>query len=234
MVTALPSRVCTNLWAGGLSSDRERMSPDAVRMNVAAVVLAAGRSRRMGQPKPVLPLGGTTVLEQIVRALREGGVETVLVVTGHARDQVAALAGRAAAREVHNPDYARKEMLSSVQVGLRALPQGVDAALICLGDQPRLRARVVRAIIAACAPDRIVVPSYRMRRGHPVLLPRAFWPEVLAAPPGSTLRDVLHRHEGAITHVVVDDESVLADMDTPEEYERERRRLEEHRERGIL
>jgi molybdenum cofactor cytidylyltransferase len=92
--------------------------------------------------------------------------------------------------------------------------------LIVLGDQPRLQRDIVQRIIEAYVPDRLVIPSYQMKRGHPILIPRSLWPHVLSVPKDSTLRDVIRAHADRIDYVEAENDSVLRDMDTPEDYQK--------------
>lgn len=189
-------------------------------MSIAALVLAAGLSSRMGQPKPLLDWGGRTVLEHILLQLRAGGISDSRVITGSHADALAAVAARMGVTTVHNADYATGEMLSSLQTGLRALlDTGVSAALITLGDQPMIRAENVRAVLDAYAAGKggIVAPSHTMRRGHPILIDRRYWQELLDLPAGSAPRDAINRHANDTAYVDAD-ESVLGDIDTPEAY----------------
>ncbi|MEZ4768602.1 MAG: nucleotidyltransferase family protein [Caldilineales bacterium] len=193
-------------------------------MTVSAVVPAAGLSRRMGgdTSKVLLPWGAHTVVEQVVETLRSAGVQDILVVTGHQRERVEETMQQHAVRCVHNPDYASGEMLSSLQAGLQALPDTCRGALIALADQPQMEVSVVRAVVEQFRQRAgIVIPSYRMRRGHPILLPRRLWPEMLALAPDDTLRTMIDRHSDEIEYVVVRTSSILADLDTPEQYQRE-------------
>jgi molybdenum cofactor cytidylyltransferase len=191
---------------------------------VAAVVLAAGLSTRMGTPKMVLPWGMRTVVAQVVSQLFEGGADDVTVVTGGARELVEQALEGFPVKFTANPDYENGEMLCSLQVGIRSLGERADAALIALGDQPQIHSGVVSAVIEAyqvsSAP--LVIPSYHMRRGHPWLVERGLWGDLLAVKQPNTLRDFLGDYQRLIQYVNVDDASVLADMDTPEEYQRQR------------
>lgn len=190
---------------------------------ITAIVLAAGLSTRMGQVKPLLPWGKQTVIEHILSVLRDCSVEEILVITGHEREAVEQrLAGRPV-QAVFNPHYASGEMLSSIQVGLRAASVEAEAALIVLGDQPALERSVVDHIIAAyrSGQKQIVAPSYQMRRGHPLLIGRNYWEEICALSEGQTLRDFLRRVGEAVHHVEVTTPGVLQDMDTPDDYRRE-------------
>lgn len=190
---------------------------------ITAIVPAAGLSSRMGGalPKPLLPWAASTVVETVVSTLLLAGVGDVVVVTGHGREAIeAALAGYAV-RCVHNPAYSRGEMLSSIQAGLAAASPGATGALLALADQPQMQVGVVQQVVNAFEASNghaLVIPSHTMRRGHPILLPRRLWAEVLALPAGDTLRTVIQRHADTIRHVEVDTASVLADLDTPEQY----------------
>lgn len=195
---------------------------------ITAIILAAGLSRRMGRFKLTLPWGETTVIGQVVGTLQAARLGEIVVVTGHRADELRAALAGASASLVHNPDYAAGEMLSSIQAGVRAvaLPApGVTpppALLLCLGDQPQMQTATVQAVLAAGVGDgwaRIVIPSYQLRAGHPILLPRWLWPEILAG--NGTLRDVLLAHRNTIHYLNVDTPSVLADLDTPEAYSAE-------------
>lgn len=191
---------------------------------MAAVVLAAGLSTRMGRPKMVLPWGDTTVIAQVTRVLHSAGASPVCVVTGGVRDQVEAALQTEPVICVFNPHYAAGDMASSLQAGLAALPPDCPAALVALGDQPQIREAVVRQVLAAYRSSGalLVAPSYAMHRGHPWLIDRSLWGEVGALGPGETLRSIFDRHRAHLYYVEVDTSSVLRDLDTPEDYRRER------------
>lgn len=191
---------------------------------ISALVPAAGLSSRMGGPlpKPLLPWGSSTVIETVVSTLLAAAVDEVIVVTGHRADEIEArLAGYASVRCVRNPNYARGEMLSSIQAGLRAADSEAAAALLALADQPQMEAVVARQVVQAwragdgCG---LIVPSYALRRGHPITLPRRLWPEILALHADDSLRSVIQRHASEIEYLAVNTPSVLADLDTPEQY----------------
>ncbi|MBI5932265.1 MAG: nucleotidyltransferase family protein [Chloroflexi bacterium] len=187
---------------------------------IAAIILAAGQSKRMGQPKMLLPWGATTMLGQIVETLQSADMKEILVVTGAERERVEQIVAQYGVRS--SPNLASGEMLSSMQVGLRVLRDNasVAAALICLGDQPQVQDGSVRAVTEAfeARKSSLVVPSYRMRRGHPWLVARPLWEEILAMSPTESPREFLNRHAGEIEYVNVDNPSILADLDTFEEY----------------
>lgn len=195
---------------------------------IGAVVLAAGQSRRMGRPKLCLPWGTTTILGQVITTLGSAGLDEIVVVTGAARQEVEALvlglAGQLPLHTVHNPDYAQTDMLGSVQTGLRALSAQVEAALIVLGDQPQVQKRTVELVLEAYKNHRagLVIPSYNKRRGHPWLAARRLWPSLLSLASEQTLRDFLSAHPDEILYVTIEDDSILRDVDTPEQYASEK------------
>ncbi|MEK7783824.1 MAG: nucleotidyltransferase family protein [Chloroflexota bacterium] len=192
-------------------------------MVIGAVVLAAGLSTRMGQPKHILPWGTTVMVRQVVEVLAEGGVDEIVVVTGHARAEVeAAVAG--VARSVFNPDFANESLLISLHVGLRALETSAcEAALAALGDQPQIEAGVVQAVIKQWRLNRaeIVAPTFEGRRGHPVLFARSLWPQLLSASPELSPHELLQVYADRIEFLPVATDSILRDVDTPDDYRRE-------------
>lgn len=204
---------------------------------ITAILLAAGESRRMGQPKMLLPWGGTTVLGQVVSMFSAGlssktgpridPDNQIVVVTGGTRTlveaEVARLAVRYPLRIVYNPNFALGGMVSSIQAGLAALGPGTRAALIGLGDQPQVLEKTVTDICSAFfqTESPIVIPSFQNHRGHPWLAEKSLWPELLALPPSASPRQFLDAHAARIKYVAAD-ESILQDLDTPEDYHRQR------------
>jgi molybdenum cofactor cytidylyltransferase len=150
-----------------------------------------------------------------------------VVVTGGAREEVEGLVSLVAqalqVQCVFNPEHAAGEMLSSLQRGLAALGPEVESALVGLGDQPQVSLSAAWKVVAAFESPgaRLIIPSFNQRRGHPWLVERSLWPEIMALRPPQTLRDFLNAHTGEIFYVETD-ESVLKDLDTPEEYRREK------------
>lgn len=198
-----------------------------VQRSVGALVLAAGMSRRMGQPKVLMPwANGKPIIEHILDQLIMARLDHISVVTGHRAPEVAAIASKLDIPTVFNAEFATGEMLSSVKAGLRAMPEHVAAALIVLGDQPRIQPRVIAQVLSAYAEgaNEIVAPSFNQRRGHPILIDRRLWNEILALPPDGAPRDVINAHADRIAYVNVDTDSVLSDVDTPQEYAQERSR----------
>jgi molybdenum cofactor cytidylyltransferase len=193
---------------------------------ISALILAAGQSRRMGQPKLLLPWGNVTVLEQVVSVFARAGLEDILVITGGAHQQVQELILKCGenypVRSAFNEQFADGEMISSLQCGLKVLAsESIGAAMIGLGDQPQIQEGSVRAVrdafLASKSP--LIVPSYQMRRGHPWLVARPLWAEILAMRATLTPRDFLTPHAKDIHYVNLISSSILADLDTPEDYQ---------------
>jgi molybdenum cofactor cytidylyltransferase len=194
-----------------------------LQQRVAAVILAAGTSSRMGQSKLLLPWDDRTVIETIVARLIAARVAEIVVVTGYQADEVARLLANLPVHIVHNPAYAGGEMLSSLQTGLRTVPASTAACLVVMGDQPMIEGRVIARVLAAYAEGQgdIVLPVYRGQRGHPVLIGQRYWPDLLALESGAP-RDVIRRYPDQVAEVCVSTDSILRDIDTPEQYRYER------------
>lgn len=188
---------------------------------ISAIILAAGQSKRMGRPKMLLPWGKLTVIEHVVVTFLNAGVEDIVVVTGGASEQVEQAIDRYPVRKVHNSEYESGEMLSSLQRGLREMPEQSQATLIGLGDQPQIREESVRSICEAYRESKsnLIVPSFQMKRGHPWLVARSLWSQILALEPPETPRDFMNQYADEIRYVDVDTPSILADLDTPEDYQ---------------
>ena len=191
---------------------------------ISAIILAAGKSKRMGQPKMLLPWGETTVLQQVIATYQRAGVEDIIVVTGGAHRQVEEIVNKSGAHHNFNKEYSNGEMLSSIQCGLASMATQAQAALIGLGDQPQVREGTVRLICETFRSRRskLVVPSFQMRRGHPWLIERSLWDDLLEMKQPQSPRDFLNKYVGKIQYVEVDNPSILADLDTPEDYQKSR------------
>lgn len=188
--------------------------------SAAGVVLAAGRSSRMGAHKLLLPLGGKPLVEYALRAALASRAEPVLVVVGYAAQQVRAALPPGTYRVVENPRYA-DGMATSLWAGIAAVPGSVTGALVLLADQPLLTAAHVNRLLAEAeaAPTTIVAASYGGRRGNPVYFPRSVFGELLAVEGDEGGRAVIARHQGEVRLVPLEPEEVALDVDRPGEYE---------------
>ncbi len=191
---------------------------------ISAIILAAGQSKRMGQPKMLLRWGKQTMIEHVITTFLNAGIEDLLVVIGSAGEQITQAIETYPVQKIYNDNYAVGEMLSSVQCGLRALPPQSQATLIGLGDQPQIQEQTVRLVCEAYQDSKaqLVVPSFQMRRGHPWLVARPLWDEILVLKPSESPRDFLNRHASEIHYVEAATPSILADLDTPDDYRKAR------------
>lgn len=199
---------------------KRRMTDDEQRTaNISAILLAAGRSRRMGAFKPLLTFGKSTVIESCISNLREGGVETVVVVVGHHGDRLRERLAHFPVRFAVNAD-AESEMGASIARGVAQVPHETEALFVALCDQPAVAPEVIRLLIdeRARTGARLVVPEYQGRGGHPVLLDSDFRQELLRLDPQRGLRALFDAHRGEVLRVRVASAYVARDMDTWEDY----------------
>jgi molybdenum cofactor cytidylyltransferase len=190
-------------------------------MNIA-IILAAGESRRMGQPKQLLPFDNKTMLECVIDAFRSPHVDEIQVVLGYKADEIAAKIAHTTCKIVKNDRYPLG-MFTSMQAGLRELPKKTKIVMLAVCDQPRLKRETVETLIEKFENGRhkILIPSYNGRQGHPPLLRAEYAKEILAMDESMTLKHFYAQHADDIARLVVEDEGVLIDIDDRETYERE-------------
>ncbi|MEM7128969.1 MAG: nucleotidyltransferase family protein [Chloroflexota bacterium] len=204
---------------------------------IGAVIAAAGQSRRMGQPKQLLPWGERTVIEAVVEKLEAAGVSPIVCVVGRRGAEIEQALATTSAYVIHNSLYKSTEMLYSFQMGIAYLGELIAApsspstdsgridpeltgTLLSLGDQPHIPLSILRQICTQIqkVPEKIVIPSHQMRRGHPFFIPRMLWPQVTSLGQEESLRSLLQTHTELIEYVNLNSDAILADMDTPEDY----------------
>jgi molybdenum cofactor cytidylyltransferase len=204
------------------SANAQTTMPNSHQQPVlAALILAAGYSSRMGQFKPLLPLDGKTVIESAIATFRNAGITRIVVATGHEAAQLLPLLKDAEISTVHNPEYA-SGMYSSVQAGIKSLSEDVEACFLLPADIPLVRPATVKTIAARYELNRpsVVYPVFLGRHGHPPLIARSLFAEILAGDGKDGLRALLQRHDADASEVDVFDEGILLDLDTPEDYAR--------------
>ena len=195
-----------------------RTSPRPAEVNAAAVILAAGESRRMGRPKAFLPFRGGTFLSGIATALGRR-CSPVIAVFGFDADRLIARLKSsvpATVTGIENPAW-ELGMLTSLQAGLRAVPATCDAVLFTLVDHPAIQSATIDALLGSDAA--IAIPRFENRRGHPVLIRRRVMEEFVAEPPQSKVRDVIDRHAAEIEYIDVGDPGISDDIDDPGLYQ---------------
>jgi molybdenum cofactor cytidylyltransferase len=192
--------------------------------SVVGIVLAAGRSQRMGEPKPLLKIDGQTFLERAITALLSGGCASVVVVLPPSDSAPAMweIAESTGARGVENSNP-ESEPIDSLRIGLDAAPKDARAAVVLPVDHPVVRESTVTALLDAfeSRASLIVRPVFEDRPGHPIVLERSIWDELAEPHLPEGTRTVVRRHATEIDHVSVDDPAVRTNIDTPEDYERE-------------
>ena len=195
--------------------------------NIACIVLAAGRSTRMGEANKLLAdVGGRPMVRGVVEAALASRARPVLVVTGHRAAGVEAALGGLEVTLVDNPDFA-VGLSSSLKAGIRAVPAGCDGALVLLGDMPQITGAHLDRLIAAFAAEpgaAIIVPTHEGRRGNPVLWPRARFAEMLQLEGDAGAKRLMAAHAGDVREVDLGTDAIFADVDTPEELVRARGR----------
>jgi len=187
-----------------------------------AMILAAGESKRMGKPKLLLPFGGKTIIETVIKSVIQSKVEGVLVVLGSDCEKIKEKIKNFSLKITVNPDF-QSGMLSSVQKGFQALPKNAQAVLVILGDQPSISTAVINKIINAYKKTGkgIVLPVYRKNRGHPVLIDVKYREEVEKLSPDLGLRGTVYSHPEDILEIEVDTSNIVRDIDDEVDYKRE-------------
>ena len=186
---------------------------------IAAIILAAGQSRRMGRTNKLLAeIDGVAMVRHAAEAIVSSSVASVVVVTGHESARVRKALGGLDVTFVENPDYA-DGLSTSLAAGVSALPDGVDGAVICLGDMPMIEPRHVNRLISAFDAEEgrtICVPVTRGKRGNPVLWGADYFDEMTRIKGDVGAKHLMGQYAEAVCEVEIGDEAVLTDIDTPE------------------
>lgn len=197
---------------------------------IVAVVLSAGESSRMGSPKALLPIRGMLFIERIVEAFRATKAGEIVVVLGHRAEEIKEKISHLPVTIVINEDYAKGQLSSLIaavrNLGSKRNAKLVDGILVHLVDHPFIDPVLVDQMIDRFYQSKklIVVPRHRGRRGHPVLIARALFAELLSAPLDKGAKAVVHAHRDETLEIETDYEGVTIDIDTPEEYRQYRER----------
>ncbi|TMJ92598.1 MAG: 4-diphosphocytidyl-2C-methyl-D-erythritol kinase [Alphaproteobacteria bacterium] len=221
----VPRAAITGMGVGGLLMEivtrpQPRAEPPAVAgRRIAAVVLAAGRSTRMGGPNKLLAeIRGRPLVRIVVDEAVASHAKPVIVVVGHERGEVEKALAGLPVQFVHNPDFAQG-LGTSLKAGIAAVPAEADGAIVCLADMPQVDASLLNRLIAAFDPDRgalIVMPTAEGRRGNPVLWSRRFFPDLMAIEGDVGARHFIGRYSEAAVEVPLEGKAALVDVDTPE------------------
>ncbi len=193
---------------------------------ISAVVLAAGRSARLGEPKQLLKAGKKTVLETVIHRFEMSGVEEVVLVLGYRADEILKKSEFGDARVVVNLDY-EQGLASSLRVGIDAINPGASAVIVALGDQPLLSVHTIDSLLEKYSETHglIVAPFLERRRGNPVLFDKSLFPELRKMQGDEGAKGVIERMKDKVVKVQVEDFGVLLDIDTEEDYLRFREKF---------
>jgi molybdenum cofactor cytidylyltransferase len=221
----VPREAITGLGVGGLLMEiitrpQPRKEPVAAGANrIAAIVLAAGRSTRMGGTnKLVAEIGGKPLVRIAADQALASRAQPVIVVTGHQRERIEKALAGLPVRFVHNPDFA-DGLGTSLKAGIAAVPAEADGVVVCLGDMPQVDAALIDRLIAAFNPEQgalAVMPTFNGRRGNPVLWSRRFFPELMAIEGDVGARHLITQYGEAVVEVPLTGTAAHVDVDTPE------------------
>ena len=186
---------------------------------INAIILAAGQSKRMGKPKPLLRFGDKTFLEQIISVLKLSGVDRITVVLGAEAETIKNSVDLSGTNIVINKDYL-KGQLSSLIAAIEDTPEETEAVLLCLADAPFVSKEVVNKIVSKFGETNnpIIVPVFNGKRGHPTLFSKSLFNELLNAPQDQGARYVLYSNEEKVLEVEISESGFLISIDTPDEY----------------
>ncbi|HEX3996834.1 MAG TPA: molybdopterin-binding/glycosyltransferase family 2 protein [Acetobacteraceae bacterium] len=187
---------------------------------IAAIIMAAGRSRRMAPYNKLLVTdpSGKTMIARVVDNVLSSNARPILVVTGHMAEQIEQVLGGRPVRYVHAPDYAQG-LAESLKTGIAAVPPECAGAIVCLGDMPLVTGRMIDRLLAMYDPDEgrsIVLPTFRGKQGNPMIWDRRFFPEILGISGDSGARFLVGKHAEQVAEVEMADDAVLRDFDTTE------------------
>ena len=185
---------------------------------VAAILLAAGQSSRMGAFKPLLPFRDKTVIECCIESLRDGGVETIVVIVGHRAAEVRKKLDQQSLLFAMNPDP-KSEMGASIAAGVNELPEQCQAVVIALCDHPAVPPAVVTTLLETWKEGaRLVIPTWQGRGGHPVLVDLSLKSELRELSTSGGLRSLFEAHKNDVKRVAVASPFIARDMDTWDDY----------------
>jgi molybdenum cofactor cytidylyltransferase len=237
----VPRQDITGLGVGGLLMEivtrpqpRDEPLPSGhdSRLAIAAIVLGAGRSSRMGGPNKLLAeINGKPLIRMVVEQALASRAQPVLVVTGHQRERVEAALAGLPVQFVHNPHFA-DGLGTSLKAGIAALQPNIDGTIVCLGDMPQVDAALIDRLIGAIDPDKgalIAVPVIEGKRGNPVVWSRRFFPDLMTVEGDIGARYLIGRYAEAVAEVPVDGTAALTDVDTPEAFAAVKAELEKTR-----
>lgn len=187
---------------------------------ISAIVLAAGLSTRMGQFKPLMPYQTKKIITVLIETLLNSDISTITVVTGYLADLIKEELTPYAINMVYNPRY-NEGMHTSVICGVENIPENSDALMLFLGDQPHISSPLINKLIDfyQLSTKGIIIPSFSHRRGHPIIIDRKYFSDSLNLNSKEGLKQLINDNSYDIDYMLVNDDDVLFDIDTPKDYE---------------
>ncbi len=198
---------------GGIAITEKSSSP------VSAIILGAGESKRMGQPKQILPLQTTTILGQVIDHVQRSNVDEITLVLGYQADHIAERVHAESIKVAINPNF-RQGISSSIKCGLRQVPRETKAVMIVLGDQPWIDEKIINRLIEAHRESKpgITVPTNKGVRGHPVIFDMKYKQELLNLKGDTGGKHIVERHPGDVLEIEMNSQSIIEDIDTESDY----------------
>jgi molybdenum cofactor cytidylyltransferase len=218
LLAEIPSRPLPRAEASPAPDAKAVERKPAPGPRIAALLLAAGQSRRMGSNKLLEQIDGRPMVARTAQRLLSSRARPIVAVLGNQADAVDAALGKLPVERVHNPAYA-EGLSTSLKRGLETLPPDIDGVMVCLGDMPLVAGRELDRLIAAFNPlegRAIVVPTRRGKRGNPVLWAKRFFPEMAELAGDVGAKHLIGEHAELVCEVEMDTDSVLVDIDTPD------------------
>jgi molybdenum cofactor cytidylyltransferase len=187
---------------------------------IAAIILAAGESKRMGQPKQLLPFRGSSILGQVMESLLQSQVAETIVVLGYQAEKIMPQIAREAVKIVVNPDF-EQGMSSSIRCGLGHISEAADGVMIVLGDQPLIEKETIDLLMGKNRQSKrgIILPVYKGIKGHPVIFKMKYKDELMRLTGDIGGKEIIERHPSDVLEVEVDSESVVVSIDAESDYQ---------------
>jgi len=201
---------------------RNETKPKGTKKNIQAIILAAGESKRMGKPKLLMPFGDTSIIETVIANAGIPAIGKTFLILGANHEAIGNQVRDYPVETVQNQQF-REGMLSSVQCGLRAIPDSTDAVMVLLGDQPMIGSEIMNNVVNAYnnSDQEIIVATCKGKRGHPILFGSRYFREVLDFSANNSLKDLLTTHPGDVREMDTENPEILRDIDTEQDYQKE-------------
>jgi len=190
--------------------------------NYHVIITAAGLSRRMGQFKPLMPLGNGCILQSTIESFQKAGLNNITVIVGYRKDELTPILQKLGVQIVENENYKNSDMLESIKLGISNIPLSTSGILLCPGDIPLIRPQTIQKIVEEyhTGSTQILIPVYHGKSGHPPVFSGDIIPSILAYGGDYGLRGIFEKHKQKTGYLEVPDSEIIQDTDLPKDYER--------------